>query len=177
MFIIIIILIIAFITNPTKKDHNEKAIEFIVEISTPDDSVLFEEFNKLVVNQKLKNKVKFNNYYIFSISHFNISETNKRFNIGLGLFGKIIPLGSKNKFDRLTSTASNTDSKIKVAKESPKKITAEKNKQTKSKTINEADRIAEEKKQKEDKKKKLDALIGGVGKDIDEGGKGKLNEN
>ncbi len=98
---LVIILLLAFITNPDKEKHVNAAIERIV---NEDDRLgilggLVDTFFK----PTLAPSIKVNNYYLFSISHVTAKDKKQKINLGLGIFGQVISLATKRELEQFKS--------------------------------------------------------------------------
>lgn len=118
LFFIVVLLLAAFITNPTKEKHLENATEFLMKESGADNSgiqgLFLESFSKEVA----RSKTEISNYYFFSISYVYSNERNKTMNLGLGIFGQVIPLVNDKSFEEYKSGIENNNE---VEKKKPKK--------------------------------------------------------
>ena len=112
---IIAIILIAFITNPSKQKHVDKSVE-----------VLFHDDNDLGIlsgmvdtfyKPTIAPKVKIDNYYIFSVSYVRSKNKNKRMNIGLGLFGQVLSIASGDDVNRFNNTDTTKEKKQKKSTE------------------------------------------------------------
>ncbi len=82
------IIVVAVFTNPDKDTHIEKINEKLYDLLPAGQKTsLIKEIGKLVSNQVLDQLISVDNYYVFSISNFDIlgeSET-----IAYGVFGMV----------------------------------------------------------------------------------------
>ena len=87
------ILLTAFITNPSREKHAENATELLFNLNNSKGSFgilggLVSTFSK----ETIKANIKIEDYYLFSKSYAFSTSRNKWLELGLGLFGQIIPL-------------------------------------------------------------------------------------
>ena len=89
---IIALLIVAFITNPSKDKHIDNAVETVFNEEDGDDLGILGGLVETFYKPTIAPKVKVDNYYIFSISYFNSKKRSKTVSLGLGFFGQVFPL-------------------------------------------------------------------------------------
>ncbi len=93
---IIALLLVAFITNPSKDKHVDNAVEIVFNEQGGDDLGIFGGLVETFYKPTIAPKVRVNNYYIFSISYFNPKNRDKTVSLGVGLFGQVFPLATLN---------------------------------------------------------------------------------
>ena len=89
---IIALLLVAFITNPSKDKHVDNAVEIMFNKQEGDDLGILGGLVETFYKPTIAPKVKIDNYYIFSISYFNSKKRNKKVSLGLGIFGQVFTL-------------------------------------------------------------------------------------
>ncbi|GAB5565172.1 MAG: hypothetical protein Wins2KO_22350 [Winogradskyella sp.] len=118
LFFIVVLLLAAFITNPTKEKHLENATEFLMKESGADNSGIQGLFLESFSTEVARSKTEIYNYYFFSISYVYSNERNKTMNLGLGIFGQVIPLVNDKSFEEYKS---GIEINNEVEKKKPKK--------------------------------------------------------
>ncbi len=76
---IIALLLVAFITNPSKDKHVDNAVEIVFNEDDGDELGIFGGLVETFYKPTIAPKVKIDNYYIFSISYFNSKRRTKQF--------------------------------------------------------------------------------------------------
>ena len=89
---IIALLLVAFMTNPSKDKHVDNVIEIVFNREEGSNFKIYGSLIETFCKPTLAPKIKVDNYYIFSISYFNSKNRNRTFSLGLGLFGQVSPL-------------------------------------------------------------------------------------
>lgn len=173
IIVILSLMLVAFITNPDKDRHLQNASQVLMEKAYVDNSGMKGIFLELLSKEVARSKVEISNYYLFSISYVYSEERNKTMSLGLGLYGQVIPILSESDYkeyksgDKVDTTSiEKTESKELSIENNAGSVGAEKEKDTQG---TEAERKTEQ--------KKLDDLIGGIGKsdEIVNSDKGKLD--
>lgn len=93
ILLLIGILLTAFITNPDRKKHSEKATEILFDVNEDDENYgilggLIGSFS----TSTIEGNIKIKDYYLFSKSYIYSPSRNKKLDLGLGFLGKVIPL-------------------------------------------------------------------------------------
>lgn len=135
---IIAILLIAFITNPSKQKHVDKTVEVL--FHNDSDLGILGGLVDTFYKPTIAPKVKVDNYYVFSISYLRLKENNKRMNIGIGLFGQVLSIVNENDLELFNKGNSTNSPKKKKKTTIPstqtKQVKKETDKQTKDKLDN-----------------------------------------
>jgi len=101
--IIVLILLLAFITNPEKEKHVNNAVEKIINEDGGDDLWILGGLVDTFLKPTLAPKIKVSNYYLFSISHISSKDKNQKLNLGFGIFGQVISLSTKEELNQFKS--------------------------------------------------------------------------
>lgn len=101
--IIVIILSLAFITNPDKEKHVNYAVEKIINEENGEDLGILGGLVDTFLKPTLAPKIKVENYYLFSISQLSSKDKKRRVNLGLGVFGQVIPLATTDEINKFRS--------------------------------------------------------------------------
>lgn len=105
IILILAILLIAFITNPSKDKHVNNAVEII--FNEDNDLGILSGLVETLYKPTIAPKVKMDNYFLFSISYLNLKEDNERVNLGVGLFGQVLSINDSDKLKELNGSNSN----------------------------------------------------------------------
>jgi|GEM_PF-5914579 len=123
LILILALLLIAFITNPSKEKHLQNGLEIAFDNSNEkNDYGVVENLISKFEKEKLITKINVKNYYLCSISSLHIGD-NDDISLGLGLFGQIIPLSNFDQYiqqkpkEELIVPQVNKEKKIQDSKE------------------------------------------------------------
>ena len=98
------ILLLAFITNPKKQRHVEKASEVVSEhLASEEQADLFTIAMGSLVGAIVGYKMEVDNYLFFTTSSIRSKKRNKTLLCGVGLFGQVIWVASKKDIEDFTS--------------------------------------------------------------------------
>lgn len=89
------IILVAFITNPTREKHVNNGLEIIFDTNNKKEGYgvvggLISTFEK----ETLSATLNLDNYYLFSISSVGSNKKEDQLKLGLGIFGQVIPISS-----------------------------------------------------------------------------------
>lgn len=101
--ILILILLLAFITNPDKEKHVNHAVEKMINEDHGDDLGILGGLVDTFLKPTLAPKIKVDNYYLFSISHITSKDKKHNISLGLGIFGQVISLYSNEELQQFKS--------------------------------------------------------------------------
>ncbi len=93
--IIVFLLLIAFITNPTREKHVENGIEII--FNTNDENQDYGIVGGLISTfekDNLSTRINIDNYYLFSLSNLYLKDSKVNLKLGFGIFGQVFPLSN-----------------------------------------------------------------------------------
>ncbi|WP_026836537.1 hypothetical protein [Gillisia sp. JM1] len=108
------VLLASFITNPDREKHAENATEMLFQLNKEEDNYgilggLISTFSK----ETVKANIKIKNYYLFSKSYIYSPSRDKRLDLGLGIFGQVVPLSHSEEIESFQKLpAKSTSSKI-----------------------------------------------------------------
>jgi len=91
---ILALLLVAFITNPSKDKHVDNAVEIMFNQEEGDDLGIFGGLVETFYKPTIAPKVKVSNYYIFSTSYFYSKKADKTISLGIGVFGQVFPISN-----------------------------------------------------------------------------------
>ena len=98
------ILLLAFITNPKKQRHVEKASEVITEyLASEGEADLFTVAMGSLVGVIVGYKMEVDNYLFFTTSSIRSKQRGKTLLCGVGLFGQVVWVASKKDIEDFTS--------------------------------------------------------------------------
>ena len=109
--IIVLILLLAFITNPEKEKHVNNAVEKILNEDGGDDLGILGGLVDTFLKPTLTPKIKVSNYYLFSISHISSKDKKKKINLGFGIFCQVISLATQDEIGEFRSYKEKTITK------------------------------------------------------------------
>ena len=102
--IVAAVLLIAFITNPGKEKHVEKASEVISEnLSSEEEAGLFAIAMGSLVGAVVGYKLELDNFLFFTTSSMRSKKRDKTLLCGVGLFGQVIWVASKKDVEDFAS--------------------------------------------------------------------------
>lgn len=93
--ILVFLLLIAFITNPTREKHVENGLEIL--FNTNDENQDYGIVGGLISTfekDNLSTRININNYYLFSLSSLYLNDDNVNLRLGFGIFGQVFPLSN-----------------------------------------------------------------------------------
>lgn len=99
---VIALLLTAFITNPSQQKHSDVVLDQMVkqiESESETSSSLASGAILGITKMLLSQEVEVKNYYLFSISYIHSDSRNKTINAGVGLFGQVFPIASKEDWE------------------------------------------------------------------------------
>ncbi|MDT0646945.1 hypothetical protein RM545_09600 [Zunongwangia sp. F260] len=98
------VLLLAFITNPGKEKHVEKASEVISEyLSSEGEADLFTVAMGSLVGAVVGYKMDIDNFLFFTTSSIRSSKKDDTLLCGVGVFGQVIWVASENNIEEFTS--------------------------------------------------------------------------
>lgn len=101
IIVVLALLLVAFITNPTRDKHSENANHLFVENVLSEEGKsksLTDALLSGISEQMIEANLKIDDYYIFSISYLHSASRNKELKLGVGVLGRVYPLADKADF-------------------------------------------------------------------------------
>ncbi|MEO2063260.1 MAG: hypothetical protein ABGW97_09780 [Christiangramia sp.] len=93
ILLIIGVLLTAFITNPDRKKHSEKATEILFETNQEDENYgILGGLVSTLASKTVESNIKIKDYYLFSKSYAFSPSRNRKLNLGFGIFGQVLSL-------------------------------------------------------------------------------------
>ncbi|TXK78912.1 hypothetical protein [Mesonia sp. K4-1] len=95
------LILITFLTNPTRDKHTDNANELFLEhvLSEEGEKKSFTDALLSSLSEKMiKANLKIEDYYLFSFSHIHSNSRDKDLQLGFGILGKVFPIADKEDF-------------------------------------------------------------------------------